>query len=335
MEIRSDLRSVDAWLNRLLTYADAFRRFNTEDWSHLKNQEDFNRVYLLPLEQQHLLTSIYADGRDIAVHMSQKLPAFNYADQYPALKDFVDSFNHGWIYQIDLLEKQAADARVINSGLQSPIWAADKMIDLYLKQIELLRNISQCISFLRRSDLYRAESGYSAPHPNMLAYEVILACINDVGKMFERLPKTYVGKDEEGLRDHMLVTLEAAVSGSATGETFNRRGKTDILVRSDGSNVFVAECKFWTGQKGLLDTISQLLGYLGWRDNQAAAVIFVRNVEFGETVRSATTTVQAHPNFIRHVSTVDSTWENYEFRSIADSGRSVSVALMLYHLGPV
>lgn len=335
MEIRGDLRSVDSWLRRLLTYAETFRRFNMEDWSHLKNQEDYNRVYLLPIEQQQPLNSIYADGRDIAVHMSQKLPAFNYADQYPTLKDFVDSFNHGWIYQIDLLEKQVADARAVTGGLPSPIWAVDQMIDLYLKQLDLLRSISQCISFLRNSDLYRTESGYIAPNPSTLAYEIILACINDVGKMFERLPKTYAGKDEEGLRDHMLVTLEAAVSGSATGETFNRRGKTDMLVRSEGNNVFIAECKFWSGPKGLLETINQLLGYLGWRDNQAAAVIFVRNVDFVDTVKSAAMTIRTHPSFIRHVSTVDSTWENYEFRSTADPTRSVSVALMLYHLAPV
>lgn len=198
MEIRGDYSSVEAWLRRLLVYAETFRRFNTKDWSHLKNQEDYNRVYQLPIEQQKPLDSIYADGRDIAVHMSQKLPAFNYADQYPTLRDFVDSFNHGWIYQIDLLEKQVDEARAITSGLPSRIWAVDQMIDLYIKQLDLLRIISQCISFLRSSDLYRIESGYIAPNPSILAYEVILACINDVGKMFERLPKTYVGKDEEG-----------------------------------------------------------------------------------------------------------------------------------------
>lgn len=133
----------------------------------------------------------------------------------------------------------------------------------------------------------------------------------------------------------MLVTLEAAVEGSATGETFNRRGKTDILVRSEGNNVFVAECKFWSGPKGLLETVDQLLSYLGWRDNQTAAVIFVRNVDFGETVKSAAMTIRTHPSFIRHISTVDPTWEKYEFRSTADSTRSVSVALMLYHLAPL
>ncbi len=33
--------------------------------------------------------------------------------------------------------------------------------------------------------------------------------------------------------------------GQATGETFNKSGKTDILVRDGDRNVFVAECKWW------------------------------------------------------------------------------------------
>jgi hypothetical protein len=332
VEIRGDFQSVASWLQRLLTYAETFRKFNNQDWSHLKNREDYSEVYLLPNQQQLPLHAIYANGRDIAVHMSGKLTDFNYAEEYPTLKSFVDSFNHGWISQTDLLEKQVDDARAVAGDLPSSIWAVDQMIDLYLRQIGLLHSIAQCLTFLRNSELYQYESGNLAPNPQTLAYQEILECLNIVGKMFERLPRTYAGKDEEGLRDHMLVTLEASVGGSATGETFNRRGKTDILVRTEGNNTFIAECKFWSGQKGLLETIDQLLTYLGWRDNQASAIIFVRNVNFSETIESAKAMMKTHPKFIRHLSNSDSTWDNYEFRSAADPGRSVSIALMVYHL---
>ena len=73
-------------------------------------------------------------------------------------------------------------------------------------------------------------------------------------------------------RDHLLLYLEPRYEGSATGETFNSTGKTDILIRHENSNAFIAECKFWTGQKGYLETITQLLGYLTWRDSKAAVV---------------------------------------------------------------
>src|ERR1700738_805507 len=35
-------------------------------------------------------------------------------------------------------------------------------------------------------------------------------------------------------------------------------GKTDILIRKDGKNVFIAECKFWKGEKAFLETIDQI-----------------------------------------------------------------------------
>ena len=89
------------------------------------------------------------------------------------------------------------------------------------------------------------EVGYT-PEPTLSdsVYHDILQTIHDVGKMFERLPSTYSNKDEEALRDHLLLYLEPRFEGSATGETFNSTGKTDILIRHENSNAFIAECKF-------------------------------------------------------------------------------------------
>ena len=77
-----------------------------------------------------------------------------------------------------------------------------------------------------------------------------------------------------------LVQLNGAYEGQATGETFNGEGKTDILIRVEGKNIFVAECKFWSGEKAFLATIDQLLSYLCWRDTKAAVVVFNRNAGF-------------------------------------------------------
>ena len=63
----------------------------------------------------------------------------------------------------------------------------------------------------------------------------------------ERKPSLYEGKDEEGLRDVFVAMLETRFEGiTATGETFNHCGKTDILLKyaEDGTNLFIAECKF-------------------------------------------------------------------------------------------
>jgi hypothetical protein len=81
-------------------------------------------------------------------------------------------------------------------------------------------------------------------------YEDILQTIFDVGKVMERLPSTYSNRKEQELRDLFLLYLEPRYEGSATGETFNGQGKTDILIRHKNSNVFIAECKIWSGAQG-------------------------------------------------------------------------------------
>lgn len=177
------------------------------------------------------------------------------------------------------------------------------------------------------------EAGFT-PEPSLDqdTYVEILKLIHDVGKEFERLPSLYAGKEEEHLRDHFLMMLEPNFEGSATGETFNKTGKTDILLRHDGSNVFIGECKFWKGEKSYLATISQLLGYLTWRDSKAAVIMFVPNKDFTSVIVTAKEASTKHTNFLKYVDEKDETWFNYEFHLDGDRNRVVKLAVMLYHI---
>ena len=65
------------------------------------------------------------------------------------------------------------------------------------------------------------------------------------------------------------------MQGKATGETFHRAGKTDILLHEGDRNVFIAACKFWKGPKAFGEATDQRLGYTTWRDSKTA--IFVVN----------------------------------------------------------
>jgi hypothetical protein len=56
------------------------------------------------------------------------------------------------------------------------------------------------------------------------------------------------------------------------GETENGAGKTDILVRHQGLNAFIGECKFWDGPSKFGEAIEQLLSYTVWRDTKAAII---------------------------------------------------------------
>lgn len=101
------------------------------------------------------------------------------------------------------------------------------------------------------------------PEPALLEaeYQHILKVITDMTLVMERSRKTFAKLDEEELRDFYLVALNGHYEGTATGETFNAEGKTDILIRHDNRNVFIAECKFWSGSKGCHEALDQLLGY--------------------------------------------------------------------------
>jgi len=177
------------------------------------------------------------------------------------------------------------------------------------------------------------EKGF-APEPALdeKIYSQILKIIHDVGKQFERHPSTYAGKNEEHLRDNFLLILEPNFEGSATGETFNKKGKTDILLRHEGENVFIAELKYWNGPKGLLKTIDQLLGYLTWRDSKAAVVMFVPNADFSAVLESTKESVPAHANYQAFIEEKGEGWYLYRFHINGDESRKVMLSVMLFHL---
>lgn len=334
MEIRLDLRKEAALLSRLIEYAEVFRSNNMEDWPHLKNNEDFRQVYQLPWDLRGPLEAIYGDGRDLASFMASRLLEFNDAKAFPTLKLFVDSFTGGWIDQIDLLKDVSQNAKTTVSKLDNAPWAISKMIRLFDEQIELLAATRLVIHSLRDTATYAWESNTEPVSTQTAEYERILVCINLIGKMFERLPSTYADKEEEHLRDHILVTLGATMIGSATGETFNKRGKTDILVRGSdfGSNEFVGECKFWRGEVVYHQTIDQLLSYLSWRDNKAAIILFVPNKGFSSVLQTIRDTTPRHAQFLRLESEADDSWFNYIFTIPGDDNRIIQLAIMAYHM---
>ena len=161
-------------------------------------------------------------------------------------------------------------------------------------------------------------------------YDNILQIIWDAGVEMERHPSIYRDKDEETLRDHLLMVL-APHFDSTTGETFNKAGKTDILIRHEKHNLFIAECKFWSGIKGFHKTVDQLLGYLTWRDSKAAVVVFVKNKEIAPVLETIEQHATDHPTFVKFHGSQQEGWFNYEFHLPDDESRAVSVAVLAFH----
>jgi hypothetical protein len=156
----------------------------------------------------------------------------------------------------------------------------------------------------------------------------------NVGKAIERKPSIYKDKYEEDLRDIFLLFLETRYEATTgVGEAFNKKGKTDILLKyaKDGTNLFVAECKFWKGQKKLLEAIDQLLGYLTHRDSKTALIFFVDQKEMSNVVNTIKTEISKHPNFSKHINDTYEHSINYEFNLPADSNKKIQVEVILFH----
>src|SRR5262245_59047525 len=99
--------------------------------------------------------------------------------------------------------------------------------------------------------------------------------------VIERNPAAFASLDEEAIHTHFLLQLNGHYEGGATGETFNTSGKTDILIRVENRNIFIAECKLRRGPKTFNEAVDQLLGYLSWRDTKCALLIFNKTRDSG------------------------------------------------------
>jgi len=135
------------------------------------------------------------------------------------------------------------------------------------------------------------------PTLDIAEYEHILSVISNMVAVMERSPNAFRGMKEEDLRQHFLVQLNGQYEGQATGETFNFEGKTDILIRVEGKNIFIAECKFWDGPESFNKALDQLLGYASWRDTKIALLIFNRDRNLTTLLQKIPELVKNHPNF--------------------------------------
>ena len=161
-------------------------------------------------------------------------------------------------------------------------------------------------------------------------YQHILSVMSNMALVMERSPSAFATMDEESLRSHFLVQLNGHYEGQATGETFNYEGKTDILIRVNGKNIFIAECKYWGGQKKLSDTIDQLLGYTSWRDTKVAIVMFNRQKNFSHVLETIPQVVSSHPNYKREEARPSETSFSYIFAHRDDPNREMTLTFMAF-----
>lgn len=161
-------------------------------------------------------------------------------------------------------------------------------------------------------------------------YQHILKVMRSMSLVIERNPGAFANLDEETIRTHFLLQLNGHYEGGATGETFNAVGKTDILLRVDNRNIFIAECKFWRGTKRFNEAIDQILNYLAWRDTKCALLVFNKTKDSSAILQKMHEAMETRPEYRRTVSHNPNGDSRYIFVKDLDPGREIIITTQIY-----
>jgi len=155
------------------------------------------------------------------------------------------------------------------------------------------------------------------------------------GQSLEKLNHLHSSFGEEEFRDYFLPHLtQISKKHIATGETFNKKGRTDILIQDlNGTNTFVAECKLWKGKTYLSSAINQLIErYVLWRDEKIALIIFNKdNKDFEKVIDTSKQAIEEHPLFESFVEEKFKTIITYKFKHSEDIKKILTLELILFN----
>jgi hypothetical protein len=159
----------------------------------------------------------------------------------------------------------------------------------------------------------------------------ILRFVDSFMKSLERTPGSVSKLGEEELRDLILAHLNEVFEGGATGETFSKKGKTDIYLRIDKGNILIVECKIWGGKQLLLRTVNQIRGYLTWRHNYGVVIFFSRNRNFTNVVSELKDNITKSESYISSFKKIGETHFSATHH-LDDEQKQVEIHYLIYNL---
>lgn len=266
------------------------------------------------------------NGEMINKHIDQQKKKIK--KQYKNLEKEINDYNSSLPLEISNIFKEYKN-EIIN-----------RRKDLKSLGIPLRNNKSQTytVPIFKKDKLsplkYKLNENKLEPTVSQEDYNTILEIIYNKCREFERLYSTYNNKNEEELRDEIISTLAPLLNESVTAETYNKRGKTDILIRHENTNIFIAECKIWRGIKTYCAAIDQLLSYLTWRDTKTAIILFVKNKEITPVIEKIKTQTQNHKNCIKEHDSSAKSWFNYTFHINGDENCEIKLAVLIFYIPP-
>ena len=208
MDIRKDFQAAESLLQRLAGIGSEFGRLDNDEWPHLKNREDFQKVYLLPHNKRSQLEELYAKGRDCAGFMSYKLRDFNNVGLYPTFADYIDSFEQGWAFEKDDLQLFLTSVTELAESLENKPWAIGRMIEVFENQLKLLAGVRHTIELLKTSHTYLVDKGMvSMEKPSSISFGNVTGRVN--------INSTDNSVNHTASHSQVFLDLSSAISNSA------------------------------------------------------------------------------------------------------------------------
>jgi len=173
------------------------------------------------------------------------------------------------------------------------------------------------------------------PEEYTLEESILLDILNYVDyqcKTFEKTPSSYKQLGEEQLRDIILSALNGIFEGDATGETFVKKGKTDIHLKIEKGEILIFECKNWGGEKIYLKTIDQLIGYVTWRQNYGVIIMFNKKKNFSKILDQIPATIQKHSCYKGRYKKISGTHFVSEHSLPEDAGKIIKIHHLIYNI---
>lgn len=260
-------------------------------------------------------------------------------------RDFADLIQEACC--IDIYDKKYQDEGNSKAKLLRSFWKIeddDTVGRVLLSILEYLREFSDYIidddflelekiasRLLEKSNDLSQRMRHNNRMITTITYNSIIDNIKHCGISMEKTPGTYNTSGEEDLRNALLHSLNGEFKGKATGETFNGRGKTDILLQENGINKFIGECKIWKGKGESQKAIGQLLGYCTIRDTQTAIIIFNRNNNGSQIILEIKEIFRGHRLFTK-ILEEDEYYCRVVIKSEHDNNISVTISVIVINL---
>lgn len=196
--------------------------------------------------------------------------------------------------------------------------------------INARKAIGRTVEQYRQVVVRPARRDPAEPVPSV-EFDGILGLIEHVGRQWELYPANTQRWGEDEFRNSILGYLNLPYRGQATGETFIRNGKSDILIRDDGIEIFIAECKIWGGQAKVHEELDQLFSrYQTWRATKSSLIYFNRGKNTTEVLQQLRRVLPSHPAFLGSTGEPGPTQQRYRFRHPADPQRIFELAVLVF-----